>query len=73
MFYYLLCIAWYIKIGAICGTNEIGIAPLPALVILKAFSLFPVMSALLDSIIESDKKDGNERLNAHHELSLTTF
>ncbi len=47
--------------------------PLPAVVILKAFSLFPVMSALLDSIMESDKKDEKERLNAHHELCLTTF
>lgn len=56
-----------------CGTTEIGTAPLLAAVILKAFSLFPVMSALLDSIIESDKKDEKERWNAHHELSLTTF
>lgn len=64
---------WYIKIEAICGSAEIGIVPLPAVVILKAFSLFPVMSALLDSIIESDKKDEKERLNAHHELCMTTF
>lgn len=58
----------YFEIGASCG-----IAFLPALVILEAFSLFPVMSALLESIIESDKKDGKKRLNAHHELDLTTW
>lgn len=49
-----------------------GIAPLPAVVILKVFFLFPVMSALLDSIIKSVKKDEKERLNARHELTSTT-
>lgn len=72
-FFLITYIMWYIKIEAICGSAEIGIVPLPAVVILKAFSLFPVMSALLDSIIESDKKDEKERLNAHHELCMTTF
>lgn len=71
--FFITYIVWYIEIRAICGTTEIGFAPLPAVVILKAFSLFPMMSASLDNIIESDKTYGKERLNAHHELCVTTF
>ena len=56
------------KLEQFVAPKRIGFAPLPAVVIWKAFSLFPVMSAFLDSVIESDKKDEKERLNIHHDL-----
>lgn len=47
-------IVWYIETGVVCGTIENEIKHLPCVAILKAFCVFPVMSGLLEIILEND-------------------